>query len=77
MPRSTAWSRDGSLLAVCFGQCVAIYDPFTNALRHSLTCSECRDSTSVHFIGEKGRYLVVAGAHELVLWDLVTQSSEF
>ena len=46
-------------------------------LRHSLTCSECRDSTSVHFIGEKGRYLAVAGAHDLVLWDLVNQSSEF
>ena len=31
--------------------------------------------TSVHFLGSSGRFLTVAGERDLVLWDLVSQTS--
>lgn len=31
--------------------------------------------TSVHFLGSSGRFLAVAGERDLVLWDLVSQTS--
>ena len=33
--------------------------------------------TSVHFLGSSGRFLVVAGERDLILWDLVSQTSVY
>ncbi|KAH9944212.1 WD40 repeat-like protein [Epithele typhae] len=73
-PSDIAWSPDGSLLAVCVGAHVAIYESETNTLCQVLTCPDCPSTTSVHFVGRSGRYLVVGGPRDIQLWDLVFQS---
>nr|BCB28856.1 WD40 repeat-like protein [Mycoleptodonoides aitchisonii] len=74
LPSDVSWSPDGSLLAVSLGPHVALYDPLTNVLCQTLTCSDCSNTRSVQFIGLSGRYLAVAGHRDVLLWDLVTQS---
>jgi len=71
IPRSVSWSTDGSLLAISFGPFIAICDSTTNTLCQTFTSPECKATTSAHFVGKGGRYLVVAGDHDLVLWDVV------
>ncbi|KAJ8468395.1 hypothetical protein ONZ51_g9678 [Trametes cubensis] len=73
-PSNVSWSPDGSLLAVSVGSHVAIYDPDTNALCQVLTCPECATMSSAEFVGSSGRYLVVSGPRDVLLWDLVSQS---
>jgi len=75
LPTHVSWSNDGSLIAVAAGTFVPIYDSITNALLQVLVASECGRVTSVHFLGSSGRYLAVAGGRDLVLWDLVSQTS--
>jgi NET1-associated nuclear protein 1 (U3 small nucleolar RNA-associated protein 17) len=60
---------------VAAGSFVPIYDSATNALLQVLATSECGRATSVHFLGSSGRFLAVAGERDLVLWDLVSQTS--
>ncbi|KAI0308137.1 WD40 repeat-like protein [Multifurca ochricompacta] len=77
-PWSVSWSPDGSLLAVAFGTFVAIYDPISNALIRAFTALELRGRVySVHFLGNEGRFLVVAGCSDVVLWDLVEQKVQW
>ncbi|KAI0830514.1 WD40 repeat-like protein [Trametes gibbosa] len=73
-PRDISWSPDGSLLAVPLGSHVAIYDPETNALCRVVTCPECKTVLSAQFVGSSGRYLVINGPRDVILWDLVSQS---
>jgi hypothetical protein len=76
-PWTVAWSADGSLLAVAFGAYVVIYDPSSNALIRAFTTSELRGPVRVvHFLGNEGRFLAVAGRTDVVLWDLVTQKGK-
>jgi NET1-associated nuclear protein 1 (U3 small nucleolar RNA-associated protein 17) len=42
-----------------------------NTLCQTLTSPECKVTTSAQFVGKGGRYLVVFGDHDLVLWDVV------
>ncbi|KAJ6621208.1 WD40 repeat-like protein [Mycena sp. CBHHK59/15] len=72
-PSHVSWAPDASLLAVTLPHRVALYDPSTNLLRHTLASPECGTVQSAHFIGKSGRYLAVVGAADLVLWDLVEQ----
>ncbi|KIY51320.1 WD40 repeat-like protein [Fistulina hepatica ATCC 64428] len=74
IPRFTAWSPDGSLLAIAAGPSVYIYDPITNLCKRTISTPSLPDIRYVHFIGQSGRLLVAAGARDVVLWDLVTQS---
>ena len=77
IPTDVSWSPDGSLLAICVGSHVAIYEPETNALCQVLTCPDAATVTSVQFLGTSGRYLLVHGTRDIFLWDLVFQSCEF
>ncbi|KAJ7619182.1 WD40 repeat-like protein [Mycena polygramma] len=72
-PSHVSWSPDASLFAVTLPNRVAIYNPSTNLLLHSLACPECGTVNAAYFIGKAGRYLVVVGTGNLVLWDLVEQ----
>ncbi|EIW87027.1 WD40 repeat-like protein [Coniophora puteana RWD-64-598 SS2] len=74
IPRHISWSPDGSLLAIALDPYVAVYNPVTNSLRYTIICSNCKHVTSAHFVGASGRYLVVQGGSDLILWDMVTQS---
>ena len=71
IPRSASWSADGSLLAISIGPFIAIYDPAINTVCRTFASPECQATTSAHFVGKGGRYLVVVGDHDLVLWDIV------
>lgn len=73
-PKHASWSPDSSLLAICLGQVVALYDPSTNILRRALTVPECKIAISARFVGKAGRYLALVGERDLVLWDLITQA---
>lgn len=75
LPGQASWSNDASLLAVAAGAFVLIYDSATNVLLQVMTASECSRVSSVHFLGSSGRFLAVAGEKDLVLWDLVSQTS--
>jgi NET1-associated nuclear protein 1 (U3 small nucleolar RNA-associated protein 17) len=75
LPSQAAWSNDASLIAVAAGSFVPIYDSSTNALLQVLVAPECGRVTSVHFLGSSGRFLAAAGERDLVLWDLVSQTS--
>ena len=77
MPSHASWSQDASLLAVTAGSFVPIYDSSTNVLLQVFIASECGRVSSVHFLGSSGRFLAVAGERDLVLWDLVSQSSVY
>ncbi|KAK2460106.1 hypothetical protein APHAL10511_007872 [Amanita phalloides] len=77
LPNSASWSFDSSLLAVSLGPYVAIYDPESNALRETISPFECPAIKAVRFIGRGGRYIAIAGAQELVLWDLILQSARW
>jgi len=77
IPWSVSWSPDGSLLVVGYGAYVAIYDPLSNALIQAFAASELRGQVrSIHFLGNDGRFLAVAGLSDVVLWDLVTQKGK-
>ncbi|OJT02754.1 WD repeat-containing protein 75 [Trametes pubescens] len=74
IPSDVSWSPDGSLLAVSVGSHVAVYDPDTNALCQVVTCPECTTVSSARFVGSSGRYMVISGPRDVLLWDLVSQS---
>ncbi|KAG1864735.1 WD40-repeat-containing domain protein [Suillus subalutaceus] len=59
MPRDSAWSPDGSLLAVAL-------DAFL--------CSECPKISSIHFIGHHGQYIAVLGGPNLAVCDIINRS---
>ncbi|KAF5385093.1 hypothetical protein D9615_001275 [Tricholomella constricta] len=74
LPQWATWSRDASLLAVVFGPYVALYDPTTNVLCHTLTSPKGKTIRTAHFIGKEGRYMAIVGDHDVTLWDLVSHS---
>jgi len=76
MPKSLSWSFDSSLLAISLGPHVAVYDPESNVIRETISSPECPVTRAVCFVG-RGRYLVIVGSQEIVLWDLVLQSGRF
>ena len=72
VPTDVSWSPDGSLLAASVGSHVAIYEPDSNALCQVLTCPDYPLISTVQFLGASGRYLVVNGPRDVLLWDLVS-----
>ncbi|OAX43021.1 WD40 repeat-like protein [Rhizopogon vinicolor AM-OR11-026] len=74
MPRDSAWSPDGSLLAVALDSSVALYDSISNALYFTIVCSGCEKISSLHFIGQHGQYIAVLGGANLVVCDIVKRS---
>jgi NET1-associated nuclear protein 1 (U3 small nucleolar RNA-associated protein 17) len=61
---------------VTLGAFVVLYDPTTNAVLQVLTSAECPRPRSACFVGQGGRYVLVASVQNVVLWDLVDQSSK-
>ncbi|TBU63747.1 WD40 repeat-like protein [Dichomitus squalens] len=74
IPSDVSWSPDGSLLAVSVGSHVAIYEPDSNTLCQVLTCPDCPSASTLQFLGASGRYLLVNGPQDVLLWDLVSQT---
>jgi hypothetical protein len=76
VPVDASWSSDGSILVVALESYVVLYDPATTAVLQILTSAECPKPRRAHFLGQSGRYLLVSGQQNAVLWDLVDQSSK-
>jgi NET1-associated nuclear protein 1 (U3 small nucleolar RNA-associated protein 17) len=75
-PVDASWSCDGSILAVTLETYVVLYDPESTAVLQVLTATECPNPRRAHFLGQTGRYLLVSGQQNAVLWDLIDQSSK-
>ncbi|KZT02424.1 WD40 repeat-like protein [Laetiporus sulphureus 93-53] len=75
IPRHVSWSPDGSLFAVAMGTHICLYDEVTNSLEQVVTCTECGQISSAHFIGPNGRYIAAVGPRDLMLWDVVLSTS--
>ncbi|CAO1615644.1 unnamed protein product [Parajaminaea phylloscopi] len=73
-PEAVRWSPDGSLLAVAQGPFVTVWEPVSNALIAALSCPELKTATHLEFLGRAGRYVAVASARSLVVWDLVSST---
>ncbi|SPO39963.1 related to NAN1 - U3 snoRNP protein [Pseudozyma flocculosa] len=72
MPLCSSFSPDGSLLAVGQGSYVTFWQPETNLLQMTLSCPELRHRIKqIKFVGPNGRWVVVASARSVVVWDLV------
>lgn len=69
------WSPDGSVLAVCQGSSVTLWSVKTNALYKVLNWAEIHKIYWVTFADRNGRYLVCAGLHSVVLYDLIRAQS--
>ncbi|CAA7265897.1 unnamed protein product [Cyclocybe aegerita] len=70
-PRSVSWSPDASLFSVAVGPHIALYDPVTGSLRHTLTAPQSQTMLSGQFIGRSGRHLLACGTNSLIMWDLI------
>jgi NET1-associated nuclear protein 1 (U3 small nucleolar RNA-associated protein 17) len=69
--RSAAFSKDGSVLAVSYGQIITLWDPSTNMLKRTLSQSAPCDSVEhMAFLSQKP-YLVASTAQTLCVWDLL------
>eukprot|EP01116_Phalansterium_solitarium_P023920 TRINITY_DN8595_c0_g1_i1.p1 TRINITY_DN8595_c0_g1~~TRINITY_DN8595_c0_g1_i1.p1 ORF type:complete len:1176 (+),score=463.09 TRINITY_DN8595_c0_g1_i1:143-3670(+) len=70
--KHSAFSADGSLLAVAFGEVITLWNPATNVLLRELVAypptSEIR---RVAFVPKSG-YLVASSRERLYVWDLLT-----
>lgn len=75
-PVSVSWSPDNSLLAVCLETQLALYDPKSSLLLDSLLMNDVKSPANVCFVGGSGRFLLVTGRMNMVLWDLITRTSK-
>ena len=71
IPTDAHWSPDGSLIAVCFGRQIALYDPYSSSILDRFTVLNVHNISTIRFVGRSGRYVLVSGRHDAVLWDLV------
>ncbi|KAF7347703.1 S-adenosyl-L-methionine-dependent methyltransferase [Mycena venus] len=72
-PIYVSWSPDASLLAITLPNRVALFNPSTNLLRHSVALPEFGPLSAALFVGKAGRYLGVIGPTDFALWDLIEQ----
>ena len=52
-------------------------EPDSNTLCQVLTCPDCRSASSLQFLGASGRYILVNGPQDVLLWDLVSQTRTY
>ncbi|KAF7307053.1 WD40 repeat-like protein [Mycena indigotica] len=71
IPSNVSWSPDGSLLAATTRHQITLFSSATNQLLRVLAYPECSQFNSVHFLGKGGRYAVLIGGREVLMWDLV------
>lgn len=76
IPKHAAVSTDGSLLAVIFGESINLHESYSGKLLESICSSQIRTADLVCFVGRSGRYLLVKGNRDCVLWDVVGRSGQ-
>jgi len=68
-----AFSEDGSILAVAYGQIVTMWDPYTNTFQRALIHPpENRAVKKVEFLGGNSPFLVSITHDYLYVWNLLT-----
>ncbi|RUS16393.1 WD40-repeat-containing domain protein [Endogone sp. FLAS-F59071] len=73
VPHHAAFSEDGSILAVAYGQIVTLWDPYTNTFQGVLVHPpENRAVKRVEFLGRNSPFLVSVTQDHLYVWNLLT-----
>lgn len=73
VPHHAAFSEDGSILAVAYGQIVTLWDPYTNTFQGVLVHPpENRAVKRVEFLGGNSPFLVSLTQDHLYVWNLLT-----
>ncbi|KAI8985848.1 WD40-repeat-containing domain protein [Pilobolus umbonatus] len=72
IPRTAAFSEDGSILAVAFDQIITIWDPYSNSIQTILTQPEPVMIDRLQFMGEGSPYLIAASKTHFYVWNMLT-----
>ncbi|KAI9307908.1 WD40-repeat-containing domain protein [Cunninghamella echinulata] len=72
-PEASAFSMDGSMLAVAFGSVITIWDPYQNIMQGVLPTPETNPIKSLHFINDTP-YLISRTESDIFVWNLLTCS---
>ncbi|RUS25040.1 WD40-repeat-containing domain protein [Jimgerdemannia flammicorona] len=73
VPHHAAFSDDGSILAVAYGQIVTLWDPYTNTFQGVLVHPpEHRVVKRIEFLGGNSTFLVSVTRDHLYVWNLLT-----
>lgn len=73
---SSAFSADGTIVALAHGSVISLWDTATCALLRTLVAGQVMDLRHVIFVGKEGRYIVGAGRCGLAVWDLLSCEGE-
>lgn len=73
---SSAFSADGTIVALAHGSVISLWDTATCALLRTLVAGQVADLRHVIFVGKEGRYIVGAGRSGLAVWDLLSCEGE-
>lgn len=73
---SSAFSADGTIVALAHGSVISLWDVATCVLLRTLSAGHVTDLRLVTFVGKEGRYVVGAGKAGVAVWDLLSCESE-
>ncbi|KAI7871378.1 WD40-repeat-containing domain protein [Mucor mucedo] len=71
-PTSAAFSEDGSILAVAFGQVITLWDPYSNSIQNVLAQPTKHAVLSLSFLGDQCPFLIAKTKNHLYVWNLLT-----
>ncbi|XP_059480084.1 WD repeat-containing protein 75 [Neocloeon triangulifer] len=74
VPRPVDFSRDGSIFAVGFENCLSVWDSRSNEMKSCLTRPDAPERINFIKFGndQSSRYLVAASDRKISTWDLIT-----
>ncbi|KAI9475978.1 MAG: WD40-repeat-containing domain protein [Benjaminiella poitrasii] len=72
VPRIAAFSEDGSILAVAFGQAITLWDPYLNSIQAVLAQPNPEDIEDLSFLGDNCPFLIAKSKSHLYVWNILT-----
>jgi NET1-associated nuclear protein 1 (U3 small nucleolar RNA-associated protein 17) len=73
----SAFSPDGTIVALAHGPVISLWDTESNALLRTVDGGGVSDTKRLVFVGAEGRYLAAIGSKGLVVWDLLSCEGTF
>lgn len=71
-PTTAAFSEDGSILAVAFGQLITLWDPYLNSIQSVLAQPNKQAVIKLSFLGDQCPFMVAKTKNHLYVWNLLT-----
>ncbi|KAG1472336.1 hypothetical protein G6F56_001597 [Rhizopus delemar] len=68
---TAAFSADGSVLAVAFGETITLWDPYLNSIQ-AVLAQPTEAITRLSFLGENCPFMIAVTHSGLVIWNLLT-----